>query len=121
MTKHTIVHVELPVADAKASQAFYSDLFGWEFKPDERFDYTMFQAGEGPGGGFSKLGEHLDPGDVFGYVNTDDIDATVAQAESLGANVVQPKMEIPGAGWVAIFTDPTGNRIGLWQAAGGGG
>jgi predicted enzyme related to lactoylglutathione lyase len=25
-----------------------------------------------------------------------------------------PKTEIPGMGWYAIFSDPTGNRIGLF-------
>jgi predicted enzyme related to lactoylglutathione lyase len=23
-------------------------------------------------------------------------------------------LEIPGAGWLAVFTDPMGNRIGLY-------
>lgn len=118
MTKHAIVHIELPTADVKASQAFYVSLFGWRIETDERFDYTMFEPEEGPGGGFVKLGEKTKPGDVIIYVDTDDIDATLRQAESLGGQVVQPKMEIPGEGWIAIFTDPCGNRIGLFQGSG---
>jgi predicted enzyme related to lactoylglutathione lyase len=112
---HPIVHVELPAEDKGAAAKFYSDLFGWQTQVDEQFDYAMFQPQDGPGGGFSPLGDDVVPGDVIVYVGTDDIEATLDKATSLGGEVVTPKMEIPGSGWLAIFRDPTGNRIGLWK------
>ncbi len=122
MSKHAIVHVEIPADDPTAGGRFYADLFGWTLQRDERFDYTMFQSEDGPGGGFSKVGadgpdgSQTKPGDVIVYVSTDDIDATLAKAEALGGKTVAPKMELPGTGWLAIFTDPTGNRIGLYTS-----
>ena len=122
MSKHAIVHVEIPATDPTAGGQFYADLFGWTLQHDERFDYTMFQSEAGPGGGFSKVGADgpdgrpTQPGDVVVYVSTDDIDATLAKAEALGGKTAVPKMELPGTGWLAIFTDPTGNRIGLYTS-----
>jgi len=114
---HAIVHVELPAADAKAAGKFYHDLFGWKVETDDKFDYVMFQPQDGPGGGMAPLSDDVEPGDTVVYVGTDDIDATLAKAEALGASVVQGEMEIPGMGWLAVFKDPTGNRVGLWKSA----
>ena len=120
MSKHGIVHIEIPAADPGASGQFYASLFGWSIMRDERFDYTMFQPEDGPSGGFTRTGEdHADgaqtkPGDVMVYVSTDDIEATLAQVEALGGKTLAPKMELPGTGWLAIFSDPAGNKIGLY-------
>jgi predicted enzyme related to lactoylglutathione lyase len=112
---HEIVHIEIPAKDTKAGSQFYADMFGWKMQTDDNFNYTMFQAGSGPGGGFTQVdGEHTNPGDVLIYVDTEDIDASLAKAQSLGGAMVVPKTEIPGMGWFAVMTDPTGNRIGLW-------
>jgi len=114
--KHPIVHIEIPAQDTKVSGKYYADLFGWNIQSEPNFDYVMFEAEGGPGGGFTSLGEHTKPGDVVIYVQTDDIEGTLAKATSLGGQVIQPKMEIPGMGWLGIFADPTGNRIGIWKS-----
>src|SRR2546421_1348318 len=48
-------------------------------------------------------------GEVLIYVFTNDIDATLAHAEALGAKTLTPKTEVPH-GWFAVFADPSGNR-----------
>ncbi len=55
------------------------------------------------------------------YLSSDDIDADLGKVGSLGGATVVPKTEIPQTGWFAIFTDPTGNRIGLYTAMAGQG
>ena len=119
MTKHPIVHVEFTANDPAAAGKFYGDLFGWPITPVPQFDYAMFDAGDGVGGGFPRISaEHgYLAGDVIVYVSTDDIDDSLAKAKSLGATDLQPKMEVPGMGWFALFRDPSGNRVGLWTAA----
>lgn len=117
MSNHSIVHVEIPATDPAAASKFYADLFDWKIIVDPSFDYHMFDAAPGPGGGFVKVGEAMDMakvGDVRVYVSTDDIDATLAKAESLGGKTLVPKTEIPHTGWFAIFTDPSGNRMALY-------
>ena len=47
---------------------------------------------------------------------TDDIDASLAKAESLGGKTVIPKTEIPGVGWFGFFSDPTGNVVSLYTS-----
>jgi len=120
MSNHSVVHIEIPAQDPAAAGKFYADLFGWNIQVDPSFDYHMFQPDPGPGGGFVKVGENpsYKPGEVLIYVSTDDIDATLAQAQSLGGKTLQPKTEIPNMGWFAFFADPTGNRIGLFSGMG---
>jgi len=118
VVQHAIVHVEIPAADQESTGKFYSELFGWSFQSHPEMDYAMFEAEGGPGGGYPKLdGEIVTPGAVMVYVGTDDIEASLAKAESLGGKTVVPKTEIPGQGWFAIFSDPTGNRLALYTPA----
>jgi len=117
MSNHEIVHVEIAASDTKASGKFYGDLFGWKIVTDPTADYTMYQPESGPGGGFVKPdGEMYKADTVLIYVSTDDIETTLAKAESLGAKTLMPKTEIPQTGWFAIFADPTGNRIALFTS-----
>jgi predicted enzyme related to lactoylglutathione lyase len=116
MTKRSIVHVEIPTTDAKASGAFYGKLFGWHITTDEAMNYTMFDAHEAPGGGFTT---EMKPGEVLLHVHSDDIDADLAKAVALGGTVAAPKAEIPGIGWWGVFQDPSGNKMALFKAARG--
>jgi uncharacterized protein len=125
MSKHSIIHIELPANSPQDAGQFYSDLFGWKSDTDASLGYTQFTPEEGVGGGFNKVGDGSDngglpvrPGDVFLYVSTDDIEGSLAKAESLGGTVIKPKSEIPGMGWYGIFADPTGNRVGLYTGRG---
>lgn len=123
MSKHPIVHIEIPGIDTKAAGKFYADAFGWKVETEASFDYTMFQAEGGPGGGFTKVGAadamggSYKPGEVLIYIDTDDINASLASVEKHGGKTVLPKTEIPHVGWFAIFTDPTGNKIALFTTA----
>lgn len=111
------VHIELSAADAKAAGKFYGDLFGWKIEADDELNYVQFGGGEGGvGGGFIGIDENTPAGTVVPYASTDDIEAALAKAESLGATTLMPKTEIPGVGWFGLFVDPSGNRIGLYTS-----
>jgi predicted enzyme related to lactoylglutathione lyase len=119
MSKHPIVHIEFSAEDRAAAAKFYSELFGWKTEHIPEMNYTTFESGEGsPGGGFNPLSEQVKAGDVYVYVQTDDIEASLAKAESLGGKTAMPKTEIPNVGWFAFFTDPTGNMVGLYTGLG---
>jgi predicted enzyme related to lactoylglutathione lyase len=48
------------------------------------------------------------------YVQVDDLQKYLDRAEELGGKTVMPPSEIPGTGvMLAMFTDPSGNVIGL--------
>jgi predicted enzyme related to lactoylglutathione lyase len=114
MSGHFICHVDISANNQEEARTFYEGLFGWKMQPIPGMEYTTFATGEGPGGGFAQVGDQTGAGDVLVYVSTDDIDASLAKAESLGGKTVVPKMEIPTVGWFGVFTDPTGNHIALF-------
>lgn len=116
MTKRNIVHIEIPAHNGKESGEFYEKLFGWHIVHDEQMNYTMWDPHDGPGGGFSQVDENTKPGDVLIYVNSDDIEADLKKAISLGAIVIREKEEIPTIGWFGMFKDPTGNTIALYTS-----
>jgi hypothetical protein len=115
MSAHPVVHVEFSALDREAAGKFYADLFGWEVLQMPELNYATFDPG-GVGGGLNPVTPENPAGTVIVYIGTDDIEATLAKAESLGGKTILPKMEIPETGWMAVFTDPTGNMIGLYKS-----
>jgi len=115
--KRKIIHIEIPTDNAEASQKFYGEVFGWQFQHDPRFDYTMFESGN-INGGLTKVGDfegfQIKPNDILMYFDSEDIDADLKQIEAAGGKVLRPRTEIPGIGWFAIFSDPTGNVLALY-------
>ena len=116
MSTHPIVHIELAADDLKTSAKFYGDIFGWKMEEMPEMNYITFDAEGGPGGGFnSTVDEGTNPGDILIYIETADIEASLAEIEAAGGKTLRPKSEIPGIGWYALFSDPTGNRVGLYM------
>lgn len=107
---------ELISADVDASAAFYRSVLGWEAQamdmgPDQP-PYTVFKLGDAEiAGGMAPPMPGI-PSYWGAYIAVADCDATVAQAESLGATVVAPPMDVP-PGRMAVFTDPTGAAISV--------
>ena len=116
MSKRNVVHVEISAADVPAAAKFYENLFGWKMQHAPEFDYTMWEDGSGYGGGFNKVTEHTPAGQVLVYIDSNNIDADLAQVKKLGGSVVTPKTEIPGTGWFGVFKDPTGNTLALYTS-----
>ncbi len=120
MATQPIVHIEIVSKDPRAAGNFYKEVFGWEIEIDEKFNYVQFKANPGPAGGIPQVDEaqNMKPGDVVLYINSDDINADLAHIGACGGKTLVPKMEIPGIGWFAIFSDPTGSRLALFQPGG---
>jgi len=108
------VHIEFSAQDREAAGKFYHDLFGWKISQLPEMDYATFDTGKNVGGGLNPVNDSNPAGTVLVYVGTDDIDSSLAKAESLGGKIVTPKTEIPNTGWFGFFSDPTGNLIGLY-------
>ncbi len=121
MTRRSVVHIEIPVADRQAASQFYQEVFGWDQLDHLPIDYTYAQMGNASAGypGLS-LGSWK-PGDVILYVESADIDADLKAIEARGGKVLIPRTPIPGRGWFAWFIDPTGNKLALFTDAPSGG
>ena len=107
-----IVFFEIAGPDSAALEAFYGPLFGWtaESRPFPRYAYT--RAGDLRAG----YREERDaPPERLLYAGVPDVAATFAAALAAGATVAVPVTTVPGIGTFAVFTDPSGNRMGLFE------
>lgn len=114
MSEHPIVHVELSAVAGREAGKFYEQVFGWQISVDDPSGYVMFQAEGGPPGGFVEVSPDNPAGTVVPYLQTDDIEGDLKRIEAAGGKTLQPKTEISGTGWFAHFSDPAGNRMGLF-------
>jgi predicted enzyme related to lactoylglutathione lyase len=119
-----VIHFEIHAGDPDRAVKFYESLFGWTFQKWEGpMDYWLVTTGPdsqpGINGGLLRRQGEIDGQAVIAYVCTIDvenIDASIAKAQSLGSQVVVPKMPIPGMGWLVYFKDTEGNIFGMMQA-----
>ncbi len=111
---HPIVHWEIAAKDAKKMREFYAALFDWPIDTTNP-EYAMVQPqGDGIGGGIMQSPPEAPPY-VTIYVSVEDLAATLAKAESLGANTIVSPTPIPGMGAFAMFADPEGHMIGIFK------
>ena len=110
-----ITHIDIPVSDAGRAQEFYSNLFGWHIAEPPGFEgYPMWQApNKISGGGLAPRSDGFTQ--PRSYVEVDSIEETLAKVTESGGAVVMDKQPISDTSWWAIFTDPDGNSIGLYE------
>ncbi|NNN22119.1 MAG: VOC family protein [Acidimicrobiales bacterium] len=115
MNNRNISHIDIVTKDQAVTSQFYSETFGWNIQTIEMpgENYNVWQSGN-IRGGFPNIDDNNKIGGVTVYLDSDDIDADLAKVEANGGNTVMHKIEIPNVGWYAYFTDPTGNRLGLF-------
>jgi len=111
---NSVVHVEIHSNAPEKTKAFLKDVFEWKFQDMPEMNYSMFETPSALGGGLQKA-ENL-PAGVLDYISSNDIDGTIKKIQSSGGAIVMPKAEIPGMGWFAVFQDPTGITLALYQA-----
>ena len=103
----------VPSEDIERAQWFWSGLFGWEFADSGMpgMDYRMAQVSEKSGAALM-AGE---TGHPSFYLDTNDIDASIAKARDLGGTAAD-KMPVPTHGWFSACSDSEGNAFHLWQS-----
>ena len=115
---HPLAYFEFSSKEPARLQKFYVDLFGWAINeiPDMGgYALVDTQAGEGAvPGAIGPLQEGGSPG-VRAYFYAEDLGNAVKKAEALGGSVILEPTPIPGFGHFAVFADPDGNGIGLWD------
>jgi len=109
-TGDPITWFEIAGSDAKKTQDFYTELFGWKINADNPMGYGEFVPSQGSGGGiFGGMGDPR----VTVYATVKDLDATLKKAGSLGGQTVMEPTQPPGGPKIAMFSDPAGNITGL--------
>ena len=111
--------VDLGTPDMDKTVAFYGDLFGWDIhessRPEESGGYRIAEsAGKSVAGVMPLMAEGQPP--VWStYVSVEDADATAAKVADAGGTVIAPPMDVMDLGRMAVFMDPTGAALGVWQ------
>ena len=120
MANNRVVHFEIPANQPEALTKFYGELFGWKFQkaPIPGVEYWLCDTGsDGPGINGAVMQRQNVQQPWMNYIDVASIDAALAKATQLGAQVALPKMAIPGVGAYAAVLDPQGNLFGLWEQA----
>lgn len=118
------VWYELMTTEPQAAPAFYQAVVGWTTQAWQGgMDYTMWVRGETPLGGLMPLpkeaAEAGAPPYWLPYVGVGDLAVAVAKARELGAGVLVPPTDIPGAGGFAVLQDPQGATFALHVSSSG--
>ena len=118
-----VVHFELIGPDPERLREFYGQLFDWQASAGgpvaarvsaiEEYAFISPADGAPPAAGGIGGGPGFDNHAIF-YVGVDDVGAALAQAVTLGAEVVlPPQRNEKGEVTVAHFHDPAGNLVGI--------
>jgi uncharacterized protein len=109
--KRRIDYVEFPAADIEKTKAFYSAVFGWEFR-DYGPDYASFEDGR-IAGGFAKV-DKVTTGGPLVVLYAPELERMEASVELHGGTITKPIFPFPG-GRRFHFKDPNGNELAIWS------
>jgi len=115
----TFCWVDLATHETDAARAFYTGLFGWaavDLPTDQGVPYTMLRQDGADICALYPLPPNMGGRSSWNaYVAVADVDASLASAIDLGAQVLMPAMDVMKAGRMAVVQDPTGAALSLWQ------
>jgi predicted enzyme related to lactoylglutathione lyase len=114
-TPGTFCWVDLVVEDTSAAKTYYGDLFGWDY--DDSDDYAIASLDGRAVAAIAPLPDASMPPHWNCYVSVEDADATAARAAELGATVLMPAGDAGDSGRLAVFQDPQGAVLSVWQPA----
>jgi len=112
---------EIYTSNFDRAKQFYSSVFRVELKDmpvhSERhvhMDYALFPGNENGGGALVKLDKvQPGPGGILIYFDTKAISEELSRVEAAGGKILQAKVKIGDAGFIALVEDTEGNLIGL--------
>ena len=110
-----VVHFEIIARDPDAVRSYYGDLFEWEYDADNPVSYAVVRRQDddaGIGGGIGSAPEGY-AGHVTFYVEVDDVEASLAKAESLGGSRMMGPDKVMEGVEIGLFNDPEGNTVGV--------
>lgn len=112
-----ITHIDIPVSDHAAATQFYGSLFGWDIQDLPGFEgYPMWQApNKISGGGLAPRDDSFTQ--PRSTVEVDSIEETLTKVVAQGGSILMEKSPIDDQSSFAVFIDPDGNHIGLYESS----
>ena len=74
---------------------------------------TDLNGNEGVGGGLAK--RDASGQGITNFIGVSSVDEYIAKIEKLGGKVIEPKMAVPGWGYLAVCLDTENNTFGIWE------
>ncbi len=111
-----IVHFDIGCRDKQTTGAFYAGVFGWEIGAGAN-EFSLAIKGAGLEGQIVALG-HEPHNYVMVYVEVEDIDATVGEAERRGGGNVIGPVPLGGGLRFAWLKDTEGTLVGVMDNKG---
>jgi len=114
MNANAVEWFEVATDKPEEAKKFYGELFGWKYTSGggPYTEITTPGSAHVTGGIFDSQGAF--PGYAIFYVTVEDVPATLAKAESLGAKTLMPATTSPGGLVFAQLQDSTGNHFGIF-------
>ena len=113
---------ELMTTDLDSSFSFYKELFGWKLKEvpgrgDSRYALIINENASEPFAGILSMpkaqADRGVPSHWQTYVTVDSVEETIIKAQSLGAEILLPPMQIERVGLIAAIRDPQGAVLSI--------
>jgi uncharacterized protein len=121
--KNSLTWFEIPVQDLERAKNFYATVFAAEFQYVDMPDSPMYmfkvnqEAGQ-VGGALVQAADNAPAtqGTLI-YFHCDDVANEAHQVAQAGGQVIMPKVSLGDFGFMALFLDTEGNRVGLYSMA----
>lgn len=111
--------IDISSPDPAATRDFYSKLFGWDIEVSSDAEYGGYAMAVDSGVGVAGIGPKMDPNAPTAwqlYLGTTDADAVARKVEAAGGTVLMKPFDVGDQGRMAVFRDPSGAVISVWQA-----
>ncbi|HXJ49096.1 MAG TPA: VOC family protein [Candidatus Acidoferrum sp.] len=112
------VWVDLSTTDAAKARDYYAKLFGWkvDVAPDPKAGgYALAKLDGKDVAGIGPTQSPDAPSAWMVYIGTHDADKVAKAVEAAGGTVVAPPFDVLESGRMAVFQDPSGAFISVWQ------
>lgn len=110
--------IDLGSPDVDAAAHFYAGVFGWSHapvgEPEAAGGYGMLTLGGKEIAGIGPL-QPAQPPSWTTYICVDDADKAMDLVQANAGSVIAAPMDVMNAGRMAVFADPTGAVLALWQ------
>ncbi len=113
-----VVHFELGVDDPARALAFYEKTFGWKATQWGDMDYWLIKTGEEGEGGIDGAIQPRRQGmpPIVNTLSITSLEDTIAAVQANGGKVLEPRMVVPGLGYMGYCLDTEGNPFGVMQS-----
>jgi hypothetical protein len=113
----TFSWAELATSDADAAKGFYTQLFGWEYEDNPAGEDQIYSMALRDGHHVAALfTDPRQPPHWNCYVTVASADETTQKAKEGGATVMAEPFDVMDVGRMAVFTDPAGAALCVWEA-----